>query len=151
MNREIKFRAWDILSKKLFYPNEHGNYNVRGFDIVWTPQGFMEIEVSVWSDPIEIEYTKEPSITDNVILMQYTGLKDSEGKEIYEGDILFNEADKYNYAIEWNNLHACWQIGSGGYPIGKYQLHEFWEVIGNIFEHPDLLKGYENPELLEDK
>lgn len=74
-------------------------------------------------------------------ITQYTGLKDSEGKEIYEGDILFNEADKYNYAIEWNNLHACWQIGSGGYPIGKYQLDEFWEVIGNIYENPELLEN----------
>jgi len=63
------------------------------------------------------------------------GLKDKNGKEIYEFDKLYNPADREDYyVIEWNELEACWQLGEGGFPINKYQLSTFWEVIGNIYE-----------------
>lgn len=82
---------------------------------------------------------------------QFTGLEDNNGKEIYEGDILdctvfdFNGNDKqYRVKIEWCYTEFC------GFVIGKggvwWNLHFLWEqddeieVIGNIYDNPELLK-----------
>jgi uncharacterized phage protein (TIGR01671 family) len=84
-------------------------------------------------------FTKQ---TFDAILMQYTGLKDKNGVEIYEGDVV--EAKGYyqdKYIIEW--VYDGWEIfdGKDGV-VADFDEWEKLEVIGNI---------YENPELLEDK
>lgn len=72
------------------------------------------------------------------ILMQYTGLKDKNGVEIYEGDII--ECDNEKHLISWNNEQ------SGFWPfttrIGNLyeRIRLGFEVIGNIYENPELLK-----------
>ena len=70
-----------------------------------------------------------------VELMQFTGLLDKNGKEIYEGDILkyrgklsFNDPP---FVVEWQNDDARW---TEFYPSNNF------EVIGNIYENPELLK-----------
>jgi len=81
-----------------------------------------------------------------VELMQYTGLKDKNGKEIYEGDILHQDAF-WDIYIVWDDKHSrfaylCtdWVVTQGD-PISilSDQLSKF-EVIGNIYENPELLK-----------
>lgn len=62
-------------------------------------------------------------------LMQYTGLKDKNGVEIYEGDVVKNkDGDIYDIKFEFNNFN-------GRYMVDEWQL----EIIGNIYESPELL------------
>lgn len=88
---------------------------------------------------------------DEIELMQFTGLKDKNGKEIYEGDIVkFSDCDDDVYVtpVVWDKNYACFGVSfSGKYPISFDYLEEFYtdlkdiEVVGNIYENPELLEG----------
>jgi uncharacterized phage protein (TIGR01671 family) len=75
-------------------------------------------------------------------IMQYTGLKDKNGKEIYESDIITHSRDGGLAEIIWNEDQACfdicWDDEHDTLPTEMY-YHERWEVIGNIYENPELL------------
>ena len=76
-------------------------------------------------------------------LMQYTGLKDKNGKEIYEGDFLFHHYFKEVGNVIWHIGQSRWALEYFDkktqelFPIDK----KSFEIIGNIYENPDLLKG----------
>lgn len=78
----------------------------------------------------------------DVVLMQYTGLKDKNGKEIFEGDIV-RIVDK-NYWVEWNRYVWAFNSKTHYKPFSSYDdntLEELIiEVIGNIHENPELLE-----------
>ena len=77
---------------------------------------------------------------DDIILMLYTGLSDKNGKEIYEGDIIeYQSGIKPQRTIIEFEIHC---YNAGFYPQGGANASHYWEVIGNIREHPELL---ENP------
>ncbi|OLN21202.1 hypothetical protein BTO30_16225 [Domibacillus antri] len=86
-------------------------------------------------------------LTDNCILMQYTGLKDGNDVEIYEGDILEDFLDNKRYKVVWDD-YGSWvfiPIGAEGHGMDYYEFEDetssFAVVIGNIYENPDLLKS----------
>lgn len=80
-------------------------------------------------------------------LLQYTGLKDKNGKEIHEGDIVKDYHAVFNAGkacvVEWGttgNPSFCVN-GDGGYWTMNGHRTDVYEVIGNIYENPELLKG----------
>ena len=77
----------------------------------------------------------------NIIVIEFTGLKDKNGKEIYEGDIvkyeivmdIFKAAEKHKHVIEW--IKDPWI----GWNFPSYTQNGL-KVIGNIYENPELIK-----------
>ena len=79
---------------------------------------------------------QQMGINSDSIIMQHTSLKDKNGKEIYEGDL---NQDKG--VVIWNESDAsfCWDYkGIEVMPMGEE--NEWCEVIGNIYENPELIK-----------
>lgn len=138
-----RYRAWGVErypDLKQPAPKMHCNVSV----VTTYPEGitFVLTNFSMWGDD---EYSG--SIIDDAILMQSTGLKDKNGKEIFEGDILDYKGRKalvrwhgsyasfiYRFVDELQKRKTEWK------PL--YLAYMKCEIIGNI---------YENLELLEDK
>ncbi len=127
--REIKFRAWDKVCKKYFYDGNLDNGDV----LVIHLNGQVEISNANTYKP------------DDFILEQFTGLKDKNGKEIFEGDIVKFEDDEIGVGtIEYSIDGAvCFCVNRKN----KYhQYHYFlisttsYVVIGNIHENPELIQ-----------
>ena len=113
--REIKFRGWDV--------------------------GFKEMES--WESLLTSDVLPEvlQGLFPNLKLMQHTGLEDKNGVEIYEGDIVISQDGTgglvYKHIVEWNEFYKRFE------PMGKDEAHfnrESCEVVGNIYENPELLK-----------
>lgn len=126
MNREIKFRAWDKEEKKMFYDVQ----NAYDSEPVWYG-GFGEF---LGDQSYEV--------------MQYTGLKDKNGKEIYEGDIVKAIISGGTTKVEYVNDLAGFNPWANSIVYAGRQSFinpsEEIEVIGNIYSNPELLKeGHE--------
>ena len=116
--REIKFRAWEKNLKQII-PVHNIDFEARMINTGGPWRHFGEIE-----------------------LMQYTGLHDKNGREIYEGDILYDSGEYYSPVI-WSKEYAGWFIQTYD---GPEPLYEQGNVIicGNIHDNPELLKEDQN-------
>ena len=137
MNREIKFRIW--ADNKFYNKCLVGNTNNTN-DEKWTCP-------MVW-----LEKQKEWVHCDNGIICQYTGLHDKNGKEIYEGDIVYCQTKfgKAKATIKFidGKFVAYWDSilthPQNGHCIACYEINKRFEVIGNVWEDSDLLNDSEN-------
>ena len=122
--REIKFRAWNQLQEIMLFDEfiGLGGHSRNGL------------------------YAFEN------ILMQFTGLKDKNGKEIYEGDIL--KCRDWGVApnpvlsisvVEWSEDDKGWGLEPDPTDGDRYDLFRNIEIIGNIYENPELLKSRTEP------
>ncbi len=158
MSREIKFRAWDELEKRMWTLDDAGEDSGDGSIQYFSENGSLEFGRLEYYDTglgINSHFEKFP-------LMQYTGLKDKHGKEIYEGDIVERKGIKYQITLEigsfllvkidentdmYEEFVDCWN--DHVYPLSQL----YWnnsdeenhiydlEIIGNIYENPELLEA----------
>jgi uncharacterized phage protein (TIGR01671 family) len=138
MKREIKFRAWNKKDKVMV--------DVAAMN--FGPSGFWSL--------IEDADDAELQLADSYELMQYTGLKDKNGREIYEGDILRvttgEDGESYVAIVKWfgdedypafdlAGIPAAWNYDANALATIFQSGVETCEVIGNIFEDKQLLEG----------
>lgn len=116
--REMKVRVWDDVLKEMLYSR------VEQFD-----------------DMLGFRFEKHLE-TVNPIYMWSTGLKDKNKKEIYEGDIVLVGNHKQPAIVEYDEGCFYTPIGISRYRLGWWQI-DVIEIIGNIYENPELLKGDE--------
>ena len=124
--REIKFRAWLKEERKMV------NVETLFIGINRLCFGNSKTEDLFFRDFEEVE------------LMQYTGLKDKNGKEIYEGDILFFRDENMKYVVVWQDTAFM----TKSIEIRKYSEKMCWlddteiccEIVGNIYENKKLLE-----------
>ena len=127
MTREIKFRAWDKESKKML--------KVIDFWELWMfePKGIMA--TPQWAK-------------DNLEIMQFTGLKDKNGKEnsveIYDGDLMRSLPNGYEpreiFEVYWDNEMSGWMMRDVKTKLHHKPLEESYQVIGNIYETTEVIK-----------
>lgn len=126
--RRLKFRAWETIGREM-----------HSFDTLMRTI-YAETNMNIFND-------------DSIILMQYTGLKDENGKEIYDGDILqFRNASGMDDSIchvVWNEDRFSWFIENDESNIYD-ELYNITapadiKIIGNKYENPELLNSESAP------
>lgn len=138
MKRQIKFRVWDKRAKVMIYSN-------KGY------QGHFIIDLNG-----EFHNLQNGSGGDDYIVQQYTGLKDKNGKEVYEGDIVYDRVssnvddERMDYfEVSYNEEYSAFILlqlkpDEAGQHWKSWNwirnIKSYGEVVGNIFENPKLIK-----------
>lgn len=138
---EIKFRAWNEVKKEMHTEFQFISSGSDGND--WILFHSKEKPVKRTKEGLLFD---DPFFRHQMKLMQFTGIKDKNGKEIYAGDIIRNSQADYNKVIwfydSWcyKNYHAeALPLGDHGNPYVNDGLSDH-EVIGNIYQNPEMIQ-----------
>ena len=131
MNREIKFRAFDTENKEMLEVQE------LDYEDSWNGQPM--VRTTMYNDYFD---------TEKMILMQYTGLKDKNGVEIYEGDIvqtrIFEDSTSEKYVVKYDTDRAGFFPFACGDGCGCCETDvisaTYAEILGNIYDNPELIE-----------
>lgn len=121
MNREIKFRAWDKYNK-IMLQNESL--------VIYLEKCFVE-KPSFHRDTILVDLSFNPEF-----IMQFTGRQDKNGKDIYEGDIVTHAMNPNKFVIIYDSTRCRFRLKDFEF----YIEDEYFAVVGNIYENPELLE-----------
>ncbi|EGO2647830.1 hypothetical protein IET36_001500 [Enterococcus faecalis] len=135
-----KFRAYSAEENIMYYPDEDKNVEWTIDDDTGFIAPLINLENGMWG------------MIDKYVLMQSTGLKDKNGVEIFEGDIVsvrnhpFQKTESSvgieidgDYKVSWNEYDLTWCAGN----LLLARIKPYVTVIGNIHENPELLEGTE--------
>lgn len=132
--REIKFRVWDKDCKRMHVCGDNTH------DTIY----FFEDNCACYYN-LQNGEGSSPDGTGTYKLMQYTGLCDKNGVEIYEGDVLLWGDDNRQNQVVFSQGSFQMQRYGGLAPLRYHNLINSEamnaEVIGNIYENPDLIEG----------
>jgi len=124
--REIKFRAWDSRNTEMVYSDKEDSFYIN------TKGALFMYALPKSESGINTEYHKDYQV------MQYTGLKDKNGVEIYDSDLLREEGDKI-YIVKFSD-EGYWMADPANCEGDWFHIYDFdWRVIGNIHENTELL------------
>lgn len=115
--REIKFRAW-VLSDNRYYYFTLNEILERALSY----QGAFDINI------LKSEHKE-----------QFTGLRDKNGKEIYEGDIIGHKDSDFLRVVKWSSLLPAFTVERAGFRECVWYNEKYAKVVGNIHENPELL------------
>lgn len=122
-----KFRAYDSGSLRHMYQ----------------PEEVMVCDSNIWINDEDSD-TNEWIVNNDLNLMQSTGLKDKEGTEVFEGDILHHQIQtEYTFIVKYDKDKGRW-YGDGLSRTYRIDITKeflpYYKVIGNIYENPELLE-----------
>lgn len=134
--RTIKFRAWDEQNKIMHNDFQFIKSGDEGNDWIVFTSDKQTLQDSI--HPFE-----NPYFGQQLKIMEYTGLKDKNGKEIFEGDILKTETEK-PMVVGWSERFASFILNREGWAFshwfGESCDPEKCEIIGDIHQNTELLK-----------
>jgi uncharacterized phage protein (TIGR01671 family) len=131
--RKIKFRVWDRATKKMHICGEdqHDSFYIHE-----------DCTVSYYNQQNgcgSADGDDDAPNDDGYNLMQYTGLKDKNKVDIYEGDLL-RDSDGYVLEVRWQSFSASWELsGRRSHFLFAQRCIDLLEIVGNIHENPELL------------
>lgn len=151
--RQIKFRLWDSKNNCWYEPTFEA-YRGKVEEVMISPRGRLTMRTMT-------EFVDESMFPDRFELMQFTGLHDNNGREIYESDIVRVQETMDGgrivcleaiASVFWNKERGCWgcegefegHLADYAFGTELNMMGNVCEVVGNIYENPELMEVAEH-------